>query len=103
MHPVAETAFMQPDLKDRLPVFDISDPSLDSSLPISNKPVLEIIREKLEAIHDDRWECDEENSFFVGDLGEVYRQHLRWKSLLPRIEPFYGKLEIIQLYYTYLE
>jgi hypothetical protein len=100
MHPVAETAFMQPDLKDRLPVFDISDPSLDSSLPISNKPVLEIIREKLEAIHDDRWECDEENSFFVGDLGEVYRQHLRWKSLLPRIEPFYGKLKIIQLYCT---
>lgn len=91
MHSVtAETAVMQPDLKDRAPVFDISDPSLDCSYPISNKPVLDVVREKLEAIQDDKWECDEENSFFVGDLGEVYRQHLRWKSLLPRIEPFYA-------------
>jgi ornithine decarboxylase len=91
MHPVAETVVMPPDLKDRLPVFESAVPSLESSLPISNKPVHEVIREKLEAIHDDRWESDEENSFFVGDLGEIYRQHLRWKSLLPRIEPFYGK------------
>jgi hypothetical protein len=27
----------------------------------------------------------------VADLGEVYRQHLRWKRNLPRIKPFYGK------------
>jgi len=48
------------------------------------------MREKIDSIHDDRWESDEENSFMVGDLGEIYRQHLRWKSLLPRIEPFYA-------------
>ncbi|KAI8146583.1 pyridoxal-dependent decarboxylase [Fennellomyces sp. T-0311] len=28
--------------------------------------------------------------FHVGDLGDVYRQHLKWKALLPRIEPFYA-------------
>jgi hypothetical protein len=27
----------------------------------------------------------------VADLGEVYRQHLRWKRNLPRVKPFYGK------------
>jgi len=91
MHPIAETAVMQPELKDRFPTLDICPPAMDPSLPISNKPVLHIIREKLDAMNDERWESDEENSFFVGDLGEVYRQHLRWKSLLPRIEPFYGE------------
>jgi hypothetical protein len=90
MHPVAETAVLPPDVKVRHPDFDSTVPSLESSLPISNKPVHEVIREKLDSIHDDRWESDEENSFFIGDLGEIYRQHLRWQSLLPRIEPFYG-------------
>jgi ornithine decarboxylase len=31
-----------------------------------------------------------ESSFFIADLGEVYRQFLRWKKNLPRIEPFYA-------------
>jgi ornithine decarboxylase len=31
-----------------------------------------------------------EYSFFIADLGEVYRQFLRWKKNLPRIEPFYA-------------
>jgi len=35
-------------------------------------------------------ETDLEHSFFIADLGEVYRQFLRWKRNLPRIEPFYA-------------
>ena len=31
-----------------------------------------------------------EKAFFVADLSEVYRQHLRWKACLPDIQPFYG-------------
>ena len=40
----------------------------------------------------DHESCDpgEEDTFFVGDLGEVYRQHMRWKKNLPRVNPFYG-------------
>ena len=33
---------------------------------------------------------DAEKAFFVADLGEVYRQHLRWKLSLPEVQPFYG-------------
>jgi ornithine decarboxylase len=33
----------------------------------------------------------EEDAFFVADLGEVYRQHLRWKKNLGRVKPHYGK------------
>lgn len=35
-------------------------------------------------------EPDAEHAFFVADLGQVYRQHQRWKSCLPEIQPFYG-------------
>lgn len=35
-------------------------------------------------------EPDAEKAFFVADLSSVYRQHERWKKLLPDIEPFYG-------------
>ena len=33
---------------------------------------------------------DEGASFFLADLGEVYRQHVRWKKNLPRVKPFFG-------------
>ncbi len=35
-------------------------------------------------------EPDAESAYFVADLSQVYRQHGRWKRLLPEIEPFYG-------------
>jgi ornithine decarboxylase len=35
-------------------------------------------------------DTDVESSFFIADLGEVYRQFVRWKKSLPRIEPFYA-------------
>ena len=35
-------------------------------------------------------DTDIEQSFFIADLGEVYRQFVRWKKNLPRIEPFYA-------------
>lgn len=35
-------------------------------------------------------EPDAEKAFFVGDLSQVYRQHVRWKKCLPGIQPFYG-------------
>ena len=59
---------------------------------VHNRSVSEVFEQRLESITNQKWESDQENAFFVGDLGEVVRQHIRWKSLLPRIEPFYGKL-----------
>jgi ornithine decarboxylase len=51
----------------------------------------EALRERVENIDHEFCEPGEEDTFFVADLGEVYRQHLRWKRNLPRIKPFYGK------------
>ncbi|KAJ2904313.1 Ornithine decarboxylase [Zalerion maritima] len=48
------------------------------------------IRHRIETIDPEYCEPGEEDAFFVADLGEVYRQHLRWKLNLPRVKPFYA-------------
>ncbi|KAL2179189.1 pyridoxal-dependent decarboxylase [Thermothelomyces heterothallicus CBS 202.75] len=50
----------------------------------------EALRERVESIDHELCEPGEEDTFFVADLGEVYRQHLRWKLNLPRVKPFYA-------------
>ncbi|KAJ3098896.1 hypothetical protein HDU97_003671 [Phlyctochytrium planicorne] len=66
-------------------------PNLDgyfSSICTETSSVEEILRSRVAASPD----CDPEaeDAFFVGDLGEVARQHLQWRTKLPRIEPFYA-------------
>lgn len=68
---------------------------------ISDRSVQEIIREQVESIDTEAPEADEENAFFVADLGEIYRQQQRWKRLLPRIEPFFG-MSIHLSFYSFL-
>ncbi|KAI9724526.1 MAG: Ornithine decarboxylase [Candelaria pacifica] len=48
------------------------------------------LKEHVDSIDNDTCEAGEEDAFFVADLGEVYRQHLRWKMNLPRVRPFYA-------------
>lgn len=48
------------------------------------------LKQRVENIDNDICEADDEAAFFVADLGEVYRQHMRWKRNLPRVKPFYG-------------
>lgn len=48
------------------------------------------LNERVENIDYDICEPGDEDAFFVADLGEVYRQHMRWKKNLPRVKPFYG-------------
>jgi hypothetical protein len=44
------------------------------------------------ALASDAQKANAEAAFFVADLGQVYKQHLRWKESLPNVEPFYGML-----------
>ncbi|KAG2204227.1 hypothetical protein INT46_008842 [Mucor plumbeus] len=57
---------------------------------VYNRSISEVFQQRLESITNQKWESDQENAFFVADLGEVVRQHIRWKALLPRIQPFYA-------------
>lgn len=49
------------------------------------------LKERVQNIDHDSCEPGDEDTFFVADLGEVYRQHMRWKLNLPRVKPFYGR------------
>lgn len=46
--------------------------------------------EQVDKIDHDFCEAGEEDSFFVADLGQVFRSFQRWKQELPRVQPFYA-------------
>ncbi|KAI9809854.1 MAG: Ornithine decarboxylase [Sarcosagium campestre] len=56
----------------------------------SRQLIAEALKERSSSV--DHEDCDpgDEDAFFVADMGEVYRQHLRWKLSLPRVKPFYA-------------
>lgn len=49
-----------------------------------------MLKGRVEAIDTDTCAAGDEDAFFVADMGEVYRQHLRWKMNLKRVKPHYG-------------
>jgi len=57
---------------------------------ISKELIRSALKKKVLSIDDDTCEPGDEDTFFVADLGEVYRQHLRWKMNLKRVKPHYG-------------
>ncbi|KAH8731441.1 ornithine decarboxylase [Phaeosphaeriaceae sp. PMI808] len=48
------------------------------------------LKSRVEAIDSDICGVGDEDAFFVADLGEIYRQHLRWKKNLARVKPHYA-------------
>ena len=50
----------------------------------------DVLRARVGAIDTDTCAAGDEDAFFVADMGEVYRQHLRWKMNLKRVKPHYG-------------
>lgn len=64
--------------------------------PISPKKLIgEALHQRVEAVDHEMCDPGDEDTFYVADLGEVYRQHLRWKKNLPRVKPFYGKFDLL--------
>nr|UUJ34678.1 ornithine decarboxylase [Nilaparvata lugens] len=60
-------------------------------VPLYPKQLIgEALHRRVAAIDHERCAPGDEDSFFVADLGDVYRQHLRWKKMLPRVKPFYA-------------
>lgn len=56
----------------------------------SKQLIGDALHRRVEAVDHEVCNPGDEDTFFVADLGEVYRQHLRWKKNLPRVKPFYG-------------
>jgi ornithine decarboxylase len=53
--------------------------------------VMSALKRRIEKINVDTCKPGEEDAFYVADLGEIYRQHKRWKMYLNRVKPHYGK------------
>ena len=56
----------------------------------SKRLVLDILKKRVSSIDVQNCRPGEEDPFYVADLGEIYRQHIRWKMNLGRVKPFYG-------------
>ncbi|POS86311.1 hypothetical protein EPUL_004072 [Erysiphe pulchra] len=56
----------------------------------SRSLIRQALHGKIESIDYSVCEAGDEDTFFVADLGEIYRQHIRWKKNLPRVHPFYA-------------
>lgn len=65
--------------------------NLNNGASNAKKLIGDALRKRVESINHEFCEPGEEDTFFVADIGEVYRQHMRWKLNLPRIKPFYGE------------
>lgn len=48
------------------------------------------LQKKIDTVDPDDCEPGEEDAFFVADLGDVYRQHMRWKKHLKRVQPHFA-------------
>lgn len=51
---------------------------------------LNVLKKRAAEVDTDRCAPGEEDAFYVADMGEVYRQHLRWKMNLGRVRPFFA-------------
>lgn len=74
----------------------------DNGTRNAKRLVGEAFKARIDAIDQDNCEVGDEDAFFVADMGDVYRQHLRWKLNLPRVKPHYGTLLTLSIPYQFL-
>lgn len=95
--------------QDENSILNYKKPEVAQSILIEKKLVAdatELVREALVAevsnIDHDVCEAGEEDSFFVADLGEVYRSYQLWMEKLPQVQPHYAvkcntDIEVVKL------
>jgi ornithine decarboxylase len=69
---------------------------------LSKALVAQALKNRVDRVDHDNCDAGEEDAFFVADMGEVYRQHLRWKLHLNRVKPHYGMYIYILTFETCL-
>ncbi|KAI9780221.1 MAG: Ornithine decarboxylase [Peltula sp. TS41687] len=58
--------------------------------PSATALIAKALKDQVKDIDHHQCDAGDEDAFFVADMGEVYRQHLRWKLNLKRVKPFYA-------------
>ncbi|KAM4066476.1 pyridoxal-dependent decarboxylase, pyridoxal binding domain-containing protein [Hirsutella rhossiliensis] len=69
----------------------LADPIRHDNVSVDAKQLIgDALHQRVVAVDHEVCEPGDEDTFYVADLGDVYRQHLRWKKNLPRVKPFYA-------------
>lgn len=63
---------------------------IDNEAIASIKRNVAIDNRSVDKVIDSNLTSDQESAFFVADIAQVYAQHVQWRRMLPRIEPFYA-------------
>ncbi len=90
--------FMQDTINDFLKRQTLHGDYADVSSP--KQLIGDALHQRVQNINHETCEAGDEDTFYVCDLGDIYRQHMRWKLNLPRIKPFYGMPHASLLYAT---
>lgn len=60
--------------------------------------VMNVLKKRAAEVDIDHCDPGDEDAFYVADMGEIYRQHLRWKLNLGRVKPFYGRFQCLCIF-----
>jgi ornithine decarboxylase len=58
---------------------------IKETIPVLTRSIASILKTNVS-----KRDIEEEDPFYVCDLGEVVRQYQQWKEMLPRVKPFYA-------------
>lgn len=63
-----------------------------------------VIQTRVAMLNHDSGRVEDDEPFFVADLGQVHRQHQRWTHHLPAVQPFYGlhAMQTLSLFFALL-
>ncbi|KAK2737622.1 Ornithine decarboxylase [Onygenales sp. PD_40] len=89
-HDIYVTRNYPDDSNNYKPVNNHGGLDLHEAREASKDLIFSILKEKVAGIDTQTCLPGEEDPFYVADLGQVYRQHIRWKKNLGRVKPFYA-------------
>ncbi|KAF5644252.1 ornithine decarboxylase [Fusarium sp. NRRL 52700] len=67
----------------------MTDRRAEYTMPTAEHLIRQALRKRINSLDSKVVSHNQEDAFFVADLGEIFRQHLIWKQLLPCVKPFY--------------
>ncbi|EMC91106.1 hypothetical protein BAUCODRAFT_127023 [Baudoinia panamericana UAMH 10762] len=68
----------------------VSEEYIQDGVDKAKEVVAAALHKHIRAVDPHACEAGEEDAFFVADMGDVYRQHMRWKKNLTRVTPHYA-------------
>ena len=70
--------------------YSVGNEHVRDGVKIGREMIGAALQKHIAAVDPHDCEPGEEDTFFVADMGDVYRQHMRWKKHLERVTPHYA-------------